>query len=271
MILTKSGTVLKGVPNQFTLDIDELAALVTDPAKAYYADTAHWYKVTVFYLNTSGTQSEKITFNPSHDPCIKNFLVSAFALESFLVDKIVITDFDNGKHTIPRVDLPTEEFDVIFIDPFFVQPLGVDTYSIVDNKITKATGIDAYDSTIRSYDEFTSGVIRVINNSITGSERIMVGLGKDPRTTGSYADIEYAFNNGDVGYGIYENGSSVHNTGVVPVKGDLLEITLIAGEVKYYINGVLRYTSLVAATGTYYLTTSLYDVGSSLDQCYIGD
>ncbi len=114
MIITKSGNVLKGVPNTFTLNLVELAALITAPEDAYYANTAHWKKVTVNYKSSVGNQLESMHFKPDLIPCVKNFLVSAFAFDYFAVQEVIITDFDGGTFTLPRSAIPTaaSEFDV---------------------------------------------------------------------------------------------------------------------------------------------------------------
>lgn len=116
MILTKP-TVVKGVASVFTLNKTELAALITDPLYAYYADTTHWRKVVIIYVSATGNQSEPVIFNPQVDPCVGTFEVSPFAFDAFNVKSIVIHDFDNGPYEIPASALNVNDFNISFVAP----------------------------------------------------------------------------------------------------------------------------------------------------------
>ncbi|MBN9384320.1 MAG: T9SS type A sorting domain-containing protein [Chitinophagaceae bacterium] len=80
----------------------------------------------------------------------------------------------------------------------------------------------------------------------------------------SYTNIQYAFylvNGGSLQ--IYESGSSRGAFGTY-VTGDVLKITVEAGVVKYYKNGVLLYISNVAPTLPMLVDASIYDVGGTI-------
>ncbi len=256
MIITKTGTVLKGVPNQFTLDIDELAALVTAPEDAYYADITHWHKVTVNYVSTTGNQTETMYFNPAIDPCVKAFLVSDFAFDSFEVRDVVITDFDNGTHIIPRAALPVEEFDVTFESP----------YLSFDNNENAAILIPTGDSlTYSTYDGNTANGLGAIDNTSLGSDNddldvsftfagfdwssgsaahhVFCGFTSDLADyspQGPQAFFVQALANGV--FRMYEANSVTDNGSWTPVSGFVIRITQSSTEIKVYLDGVLKFT-----------------------------
>jgi hypothetical protein len=86
------------------------------------------------------------------------------------------------------------------------------------------------------------------------------GLAKMSKTANNYTDIDHAFyripNNGSIN--IVENGAFI--TSVVTDSPYLrYTIEIIGGEVKYYYNNELVYTSLVVPSGEYKMKCSLYN------------
>lgn len=273
-IITKPLSIVKNSAAEFTLDKAALAAVASVAANAYYSVSSNWSKVILQYKSSAGNQKELLEFNASLATPTSSFLVSSRARDIFQVNKIVIVDFDGGTFIVPRSQLTTSEFDIdttpVALE-FFSQPLGVDTYTVTANSVVKSSGADAYNSSIISTASISGdGYIQVTNASQTGTERLLVGMGKNPRS-GNYVDIEYCFNNGDVGYGIYESGTLSYVSPVIPAEGDILKITRVSNVVKYYINGNLAYTSTVPASGSYYIETSLYDIGSAITNCSVVD
>jgi hypothetical protein len=271
-ILTKSA-VVKNVPAPFTLNKSLLAALPLVSNDPYFSVQLNWSKIVLVYKSSIGEQESTVIFEASQTVPSGDFFISSKARDFFNVERIDIYDFDNDRISIPRSALNVADFDIDMsvVLAFFSQPLGVDTYTVSANSVVKSSGADAYNSSIISTASISSdGYVQFTNASRTGIERLLVGIGKNPRT-GSYVDIEYCFNNGDAGYGIYESGTLSYVSPVIPTAGDVLKITRVSNVVKYYINGNLAYTSTFPSSGSYYIEASLYDIGSAITNCSVVD
>jgi len=93
---------------------------------------------------------------------------------------------------------------------------------------------------------------------LTNTQIIMFGVAKTSRVANNYTDIDYLFSRqGDALY-IYELGIDVYTFGAV---GNDLVCRIVSDgiDVKYYYDGSLMYTSLIAPVGEYKFKTSLYD------------
>ena len=272
-ILTKA-SITKGTPAVFTLDKTELSIHAAVVADAYFSDMANWKYVSVTYKGSSSIQNKIVLFDISTNPLTALFKTSLFAEDIFLVEGVTIHDFDGGKLLLPRSAISFADFDIDMTPvslEFFSQPLGIDTYSVSANSVVKISGADAYNSSIISTASISGdGYVQFTNASRTGIERLLVGIGKNPRT-GSYVDIEYCFNNVDAGYGIYESGTLSYVSPVIPTLGDILKISRVSNVIKYYINGNLAYTSTFPASGSYYIEASLYDTDSAITNCSVVD
>ena len=92
------------------------------------------------------------------------------------------------------------------------------------------------------------------------SSPIMVGLNSDPTTDSGYGSIDYCWyvtwDSGNPSY-IFQNGTNVFTAGVYTT-ATLFEIIYDGVNVKYYMDGVLKYTSLVSPTLPLYLDSSFY-------------
>ena len=88
----------------------------------------------------------------------------------------------------------------------------------------------------------------------------MVGLNSDPTTDSGYGSIDYCWyvtwDSGNPSY-IFQNGTNVFTAGVYTT-ATLFEIIYDGVNVKYYMDGVLKYTSLVSPTLPLYLDSSFY-------------
>jgi hypothetical protein len=269
-ILTKA-SITKGTPAAFTLDKSLLSALGLVSGNSLFSNQSVWSRVVLTFKSTVNKQTKTLTFDASLSSPTALFRTSSSADNIFRIQRINIYDKDGANLLIPRSAITVDDFDVDMttILEFFSQPLGVDTYSVSANSVVKISGEDAYNSSIISTASISGdGYVQFTNASSTGIERLIVGLGKNPRT-GVYTDIEYSFNNGDAGYGIYENGTLSHVSSVIPAEGDVLKISRVSNVVSYYVNGVLVYTSTFLASGSYYIEASLYDIGSAISNCSI--
>lgn len=96
-LLTVPSLLLKGLPFTYVLGKTDLAALIT--GDAYFADSTNWKKVVVHFKSTTGTEKEKLIFDATQASPQAAFEISTTALNNFVIDHIVVYDFDGGfKH-----------------------------------------------------------------------------------------------------------------------------------------------------------------------------
>jgi hypothetical protein len=268
-IITKPSVIEKNVPASFSLSKSSLAAVTSVAASPWFGDTANWKKVTLNYLSQQYGEMLFVSFDATQVSPTGTWLAPAICQDIFEIVSISITDFANGTFRVPTSELNTAEFLIdMAATSFFTAPLGADTYTIVDNNITKASGVDSFGCNIISTATITSsGYVQFTNNSVAGVTGFLAGLSKDPRES-SAASIDYAINNGTLGYEIYESGVLKLRTGS-PTDGDIIKVSNNSGVVTYYVNSSLIYTSSTPASGEYYLEVSLFSVGSSLTNCSV--
>jgi len=103
---------------------------------------------------------------------------------------------------------------------------------------------------------------------------IMVGLNSNPSTGINYTNLDYAWyptwDAGNPSY-IYENGTP-YGAYDAYTTSTIFEIIYDGVNVKYYLNGVLKYTSLIAPTLPLYLDSSFFSTanGGSIDSLSYG-
>jgi hypothetical protein len=114
-LLTFSGTPEKGVSSTISLSKSILANLSRVTNDPYYSDTANWSTVTaLFRSNEISAQRSLVLFDASATTPTSSFFVSDKAAGDFLIDKIIIKDFDGGYFSLSRSDLGEIDFDAIF-------------------------------------------------------------------------------------------------------------------------------------------------------------
>ena len=116
-IITKPANIQKNVPASFSLNKAELIALPIVSSNPYFSVMSNWNKVTLFYSSSVGNQKAVLTFDASQATPTSNFLVSSKARDVFQIQKILISDFDNGIFEVPRSALTVAEFDIDFSVP----------------------------------------------------------------------------------------------------------------------------------------------------------
>ncbi len=99
---------------------------------------------------------------------------------------------------------------------------------------------------------------------------LLFGLGNGDSSTG-YADIDYAFYLSTVGpqLQVWENGVLRATAFTSYQIGDVLKVAVEAGQVRYYKNGALVYSSTVSPTYPLLLDSSIYTVGGRIAQARI--
>jgi hypothetical protein len=123
-------------------------------------------------------------------------------------------------------------------------------------------GNNAWDGGAASYNTVSNNGYLQFTASETNKAR-MVGL-SNAYTSTSYATIQYAWyltNGGNLQ--IYESGNSRGSFGAYST-GDVLKISVEAGVVKYYKNGVLQYMSAAVPTLPMLANVSIYDKGGTV-------
>jgi hypothetical protein len=135
-------------------------------------------------------------------------------------------------------------------------------YTFSGNVATSSSGStwDKYTRSTQTFSPSTGGgsVEYTTTGNISG-----IGIGKDPLTGNSVSvfDIDYGVllsGGASNSMAVYELGTNVLNSQAYST-GDVIKIDMDnSGVVKYYKNGVLFYTSVVSASGTYYAHIGAY-------------
>ncbi len=95
--------------------------------------------------------------------------------------------------------------------------------------------------------------------TLDDAQNIMFGVARTSKNANNYTDIDYALSRqGDANLYVYENGSNPFSI-IGVTHGQLCRIVSDGIDVKYYYNGVLKYTSLLALSGEYKIKGSLYN------------
>lgn len=111
-IITKPGSIVKGVSATFTLDKSALAALSAVQNDPYFVDSSNWHRIHVVFKSNPGSQYEVVEFDATQSSPSGHFLISQKARDIFQVQYMEIFDFDGGVLKIPRSSLVTSEFDI---------------------------------------------------------------------------------------------------------------------------------------------------------------
>jgi len=112
-IITKPN-VSKGISAQFSLNKSELLQHPLVESDPYFSNSINWSRINVIYKSSEGSQYEIVEFDASQTTPVGSFLVSEKARNEFQVIKVKILDFDGGFLEIPRDQLDSEEFDILF-------------------------------------------------------------------------------------------------------------------------------------------------------------
>ena len=130
-----------------------------------------------------------------------------------------------------------------------------------------------WDKTVRSTQTWTPSDTPTLEFTMTTPSTInqMMGFGKGTLGT-SYQNIDFALYASSTYYSIYENGVAGLVTSISPSTSDTLKVTMDSnGLVKYWVNGVVFYTSTQIASGEYYAQYAPKIVGSTTTGKYSFD
>lgn len=113
-LLSMPASVSKGSSQSVTLDKTALFALSAVSGDSYFSIEANVSRCIVEYNSNPGDQKEYLIFDMSQASPTASFLVSEHARDSFLLERIVLEDFDEGTLVVERADLPVG-LDVVII------------------------------------------------------------------------------------------------------------------------------------------------------------
>jgi len=112
MLTFNPESVSRGVASTVTLNKAELLALV--PVDNYFSDSNNWKKVVTVYKSDSNNQNKILSFDSSKELPTASFLISDKSVGNFLLEKIIIQDFDYGSFVISRSEITdVTNFDAI--------------------------------------------------------------------------------------------------------------------------------------------------------------
>jgi hypothetical protein len=100
-------SIVKGVSAAITLDKPTLFSLSSVLADPYFSVQANVKKCIVEYNSDPANEREVLEFDLSQTSPSANFFVSVKARNSFLLERIILEDFDNGTLVIERAALPS--------------------------------------------------------------------------------------------------------------------------------------------------------------------
>jgi hypothetical protein len=137
-IITKPN-ISKGQAAVFSLSKSQLLQHPTVVADSYFSNSANWYRVNAVYKSSEGSQYEIVEFDAAPATPTGSFLVSTQARDSFIIQKLVILDFDGGFLEIPRSQLTVVDFDISFIQAFFTIDFSQNISSLSPNPVNGAS------------------------------------------------------------------------------------------------------------------------------------
>jgi len=151
-LFTIPASISKGAAQSVTLDKSALFALAAVSGDAFFSIQTNVKRAIVEYNSNPGNQKEYLVFDLSQTSPTATFQVSARARSNFLLERIVLEDFDQGTLIIDRADLPVG-FDVAIIP------------STGDNNANTATGLGYY---LMNFSAYTGGwEINTVSHSVT--------------------------------------------------------------------------------------------------------
>lgn len=142
-------------------------------------------------------------------------------------------------------------------------PLLAGTASLQGTSAYKLTGSSAWDSSVYSQEGFYRGATMGAKVGALGD--IAFGLDANPTSSANNTSIDYSFRLWSGGQiDIVESGSTVASAiGTQVANTTVFQITYDNASVRYYVDGVLKRTSTVAADQTLSLDSSFFTVNAS--------
>lgn len=111
-IISKPTVIYKGIPATITLFKTNLINNHIVSASSRFSDFSNWKDVYINYVSSEGNQRIVVNFDTRDNFQSGEFSASERARDSFLVQSIIITDFDGELLKINRSDLNFAQFDI---------------------------------------------------------------------------------------------------------------------------------------------------------------
>lgn len=111
-IISKPQVIYKGVPATITLFKNNLINNHIVSANSRFSSFSNWKDVYITYVSSEGNQRITVNFDTQDGFQSGVFSASERARNSFLVESIVIVDFDGEILKVSRNDLNVLDFDI---------------------------------------------------------------------------------------------------------------------------------------------------------------
>lgn len=106
-LLTLPSSPAKGQSYSISLSKADLFALAAVTADSYFATQANVQTCVVEFNSSPGNQKVVLSFNLSQAEPSAGFVTSLRARSSFLLERVILQDFDGGSLVIERSQLPS--------------------------------------------------------------------------------------------------------------------------------------------------------------------
>jgi hypothetical protein len=283
-IIIKPENVQKNTDNIFLLNKSDLLLNSQVAASPYFSNPIRWSRVELNYISSISNQSVQVYFTASQIVPEGIFRVSIFADDIFLIDSIIIFDFDNGSLRVDRRTLETSDFDVSF-------SVGPVTW-------TSDVSSSFYVGTATSIEKISGGLgwnLNVVSNQVLSNNmsiearvnkdlprNMTIGFQNTSANSSSPTNVLRAIN-----YGLYCDGERLYfiykrvlDYGLLQIAGDLtfndnIKLTIeggATGTLRAYKNDVQLYSVSVplidgvAFANPYRVGVTLYEVGTKFDE-----
>lgn len=113
-LLSMPASVSKGTALTVTLDKSALFALAAVSSDSFFSNMTNVKRVIIEYNSDPGNQRKYLIFDVSEESPSAIFETSIHSRSWFLLERVVLEDFDEGTLVIERPDLPVG-YDVVTI------------------------------------------------------------------------------------------------------------------------------------------------------------
>jgi hypothetical protein len=200
-LITLPSSPEKGVAQNYSLNLTDLFALVTD---SYYTTQDNISKIIILYASSTGNQLENITFTPDgvSTTLSTSAMFASQAFDLFDVSFIAIIDKQNGRYIVPAASIP----DVVNYEiDFAAAPVSYTfSNSLKSSDITLSNGNLTAKRTSAAAGPYVSALI---DNAfmLSSSQKIYLELTVDLITSSSAEAIGFDFQNGTPS--VFDSGS----------------------------------------------------------------
>jgi hypothetical protein len=198
-------SVSKGSVSTVSLSKNELFNLFSDD---YFSIQSNVKTARVVYVSSSGNQKEILTFDLSEETPQTEIEVSVHARDGFLLNFIILEDFDGGTLTIMRSQLSSSALSEVGAISFLTAPASAATFNFLPEVVASL-----------SSSQSISSIVLVTNDGnppTTGPDAVTMNL--------VYEECYIELQNGARFFGSYSNGSASPADGtqmsIVPYQGN---------------------------------------------------